>query len=423
MVLLTAFVLSGSNSRHSTTGSSKPFFERLYENEVATPGRYPVYLESARPTDVCTICNCQAAVPYYMPNAQTSAAFGFPPRPHSTDVHPTSDEVDVNEFIRLALLDIYCARQHLNSQQALKLVSRTANHLDEMMAWSLSTLELGKPTIYLTTATSPDGKSNPFRPQYLRRHGRAIRSWMAQQEQRVLKAKTEAGSDIRDWQVVWIIAEDDTEIDPTVLRTLHRTGVGFIYFAYGKTKSWGNAQKNAVLQMVYALTRSGRGGLYGHGPVYGLDDDNLIVPGLLDRLIRVIRLGVVPVGNLSGGWEKAEVDEDIGEAVGGLFDYGSFSYNSTLLGTAISGPSFWKFTGFGGEGPFLDQLGTVRSYELLCGKNKEQDCHLAWHNEPLSDIEKLTDEEEIAYVRKNGVAKLFKELGFTPVANKGDQEH
>ncbi|KAF2220361.1 hypothetical protein BDZ85DRAFT_204567 [Elsinoe ampelina] len=288
-----------------------------------------------------------------------------------------------------------------------------------MMAWSLFGLDTGRPTIYLTTATTPEGKSAEFRPQYFRRHGRAIRSWMSQQEKRMLDVNSEEQHDVRDWQVVWIIAEDDVEIDPLILRTLQRTGVSFIYFAYGKTKSWGNAQKNALFQMIYALTRSGRGGLYGHGPVYGLDDDNKIVPGLFDKLVKVVRLGVVPVGNLLVGpdlvgFEKAKVDEDIGEAVGGLFDYGSFTFNSTLLGTAISGPSFWKHTGWGGEGAFLDQFGTVRSYELLCGKNKDQDCQLVWHNAELKPVEKFTDDEEIAYVRKHGAAKLFQELGFSP---------
>lgn len=33
----------------------------------------------------------------------------------------------------------------------------------------------------------------------------------------------------------------------------------------------------------------------------------------------------------------------------------------------------------------------------------------------LNEVEQMTDEEEIVYVRKNGAAKLFKELGFEKV--------
>ncbi|TKX23061.1 putative glycosyltransferase family 43 protein [Elsinoe australis] len=424
IILMIAVALFRSlTSGASTPGGSLPFFEQLYEDEIAGPGRFPVQLASAQPTDLCTLCDCGAAVPFYAPNAQASANFGLPSRPPATDVYPTPDTVDVNEFICLTILDIYCARQHLIDQQALRLVARTANHLPEMMAWSLSGLQIGKPTIYMTTATSPTMKSgrwNTFRPQYFRRHGRMMRSWMVQQEARVLKAKSDLGSAVRDWQVVWIIAEDSIEIDPLVVRILQRTGISFVYFAYGMTKSWGNAQKNAVLQMVYALSRAGTSGLYGHGPVYGLDDDNKILPNLLDRLIEVVRLGVFPVGNLSGddGWEKALIDETLSVVVGGLFDYGSFTYNSTVLGTLISGPSFWKITEHAGEHAFLAQFGPLQSFELLCGKSKAQDCHNVWHNEPLTKVEMLTDEEEIAYVRKYGAAKLFQELGFSAVTSK-----
>lgn len=374
-----------SSAAWSNSARTQPFFRPLYKKKFASTAEYPTYLESAMPTDFCSICDCQASPSYYAPSTELGATSGFPPRPRQIDIHPTSNTIDVNEFIRLAILDIYCARQHLTNQQGLTLVRRTATHINEMMSWSLARLSVGMPTIYMTTVTSPNGKAGSTRPQYFRRHGRAIRSWMAQQEHRILQSKTEWGPKAAEWQVVWVVAEDETELDPLVLRTLQRTGVPFIYFAYGRTKSWGNAQKNAVLQMVYALSRQSGAGIYGHGPVYGLDDDNKILPELLDRITRLERIGVLPVGNLLGGWESPSVDEDLGEVVGaanllGSFDYGGLAFNSSLLGTAISGPSFWKWTDFAREGELMAQFtSNVRDLEPLCGKPKQQDCHLVWH--------------------------------------------
>ena len=409
----------------SKPADPEPFFQSLYEKNLAAPAQFPHYLETARPTDFCSLCDCTASPAYYSPNLEMQANLGFAPRPLDTHIHPTPDTVDVNEFVRLSMLDIYCARQHLSTPQALNLVSRTSTHFDDMMSWSLAGLKIGAPTIYVTTATSADSKAGPFRPQYFRRHGRAIRAWMAQQEQRMVDMANDEWAakrphDSRDWQIIWIIAEDSVEVDPQLVRTLQRTGVPYLYFAYGTTKAWGNAQKNAVLQTVYALSRPGSAGLYGVGPIYGMDDDNKVIPNLFDLLTKVVQIGVFPVGNLGPGWETAIVDDDLGAAIGGLFDYASFTYNSSLLGTLISGPSFWKHDEWGGEGHFLQQLTKdFRNLELLCGKSaaEQENCHNVWHNQPLSPMELLTDEEEIAYVQKNGAAKLFRELGFEMVGD------
>ncbi|MCJ1307950.1 Galactosylgalactosylxylosylprotein 3-beta-glucuronosyltransferase 2 [Agyrium rufum] len=389
------------------------FFSDLYKRNEAGPGAFPLSLQNALPSDLCSICDCHASPAFYAPSVNYAAELA--PRPHMTDIYPGPDKVDMNEFMRQTILDMYCARQHLSTQQALKLVRRSGNHLDEMMSWSLEKLKFNKPTIYLTTATSPNGKAGDVRPQYFRRSGRAIRTWMTQQEAKVHVRHP-------GWQVVWIIAEDEVDIDPLVVRTLRRTGVPYIYFAYGLTKSWGNAQKNAVMQMVYALSRpEERGGLLGSGPVYGLDDDNKILPDLLDLLIRVERIGVVPVGNLGATGFEAPIINELGEIIQSeslwqfrkyAFDYGGFSFNSSLLGTAIAGPMFWKHNDFAGESEFLEQvIGNIRDLEPLCGRQSLQDCHFVWHNEPLLTIERMTDDEEIAYVQKFGAERLFQELG------------
>ena len=219
----------------------------------------------------------------------------------------------------------------------------------------------------------------------------------------------------KSWQIIWVVSEDDVQIDPKVTQTLRNMGIPYVYFAYGLTNLWGNPQKNAVLQLVYGLSRSFPKGLYGHGPVYGLDDDNKILPELLSLLTNVRRIGVLPVGNLGSGWESPILD-DLGKVTGSdsrwqrkfPFDFGGLAINSSLLGSAISGPSFWKHPGHAGEAEFISQVASSNNdLESLCGRIKQEDCHFVWHNEPLTDVERMSDEEEVAYIQEHGPENLF----------------
>lgn len=405
---------SSSHNILSSSGNKNSYFADLYESGRAHPGAFPYDLAGALPKNRCSICNCDVTPNYYDPSPELATEYA--PRARHNDIYLGQDNVDLNEFMRQTILDIYCSRQHLDSQQSYKLARRTGNNLHEMMSWSLGSLELGKPTIYLTTATSPNGKAGDSRPQYMRRSGREIRSWLKQQE-------TKVTSDHPGWQVIWIIAEDEVDIDPQLISTLRKIGVPYVYFAYGLTKSWGNAQKNAVMQVAHALSRpKEHGGILGHGPVYGLDDDNKILPGLLDMLVKVEHFGVLPVGNLGAyGFEEPIVDST-GVVVGSgslwqpsnrkfPFDYGGFSFNTSLLGTQISGPMFWKHTEFAGESEFFSQVvNKFSEIEPLCGRQVLQDCHHVWHNEALLQIELLTDDEELGFIQKNGVEKYYQTL-------------
>ena len=404
----------GTFSRIETPIRHIPYFSDKYDNGEAANGAWPLSTQHGPPSELCDICDCHAQPSFYGPKPEFSP--WYPPRPRIQDVYPNEDTIDRNEYMRQTILDIYCARQHMTTAQSTKLVRRAGTHFEEMVAWNISGLEIGKRTIYLTTATSPNGKADVLRPQYFRRHGRSIRTWMAQQEE-LAKAKATHP----EWQVVWVIAEDEVDIDPQVVRTLQRTGVSFVYYAYGLTRSWGNAQKNANMQVVHALSRPlDHGGILGHGPVYGLDDDNKILPELLSYLIKVDRLGVMPVGNLGADGFEAPIVNDLGEVVDSEslwmfrrfpFDFGGFSFNSSLLGTSISGPMFWKHQDFAGESEFFEQIVTnIKELEPLCGRQQEQECHVLWHNEPLVELEQLTDNEELAYVEKFGADKWFEEL-------------
>lgn len=359
-------------------GEHKPFFADLYKENKATPGTFPLQLPTESHSNFCSICDCHATPTFYSPSQHSK----FAPRPLTEEIRPSRNTIDINEYARKTILDIYCAHVQLSYGQALTLLRNAHRDLGEVASWSLSGLDLGLPTIYLTTATSPNSNARALRPQYFRRHGKAIQSWLSQRKP--------------GWQIVWVVAEDEEVIDPKISRMLRKSEVPYIYFAYGLTRSYGNAQKNAVLQMTYALSGS-NGGLLGHGPVYGLDDDNKMLPELLNVLTNVIRVGAFPVGNLGfTGWEGPILDDEgvIVDTESGWkrkfsLDYGAYTFNSSLLGTLITAPALWKHTAYAGESEFLAQIaGNIRHVEPLCTK-----CRVVWHNEPLTDVEKIPDDE------------------------------
>ena len=419
-----------TTSEYRESVSHQAFFKNLYDANLAGPGTFPLEVRRTVPEDLCQICDCHATPAFYSPAPAIQKY--FPSRPLSHEMQLPDGSIDTNEMVRRIILDTYCARQHLTIEQASKLLHRSRN-LGDIMSWSLGALQPHKPTIYLTTVTSPYGKALGLRPQYFRRHGRAIRSWGS-----TSSSASDTDSDDNnanaDWQVIWIVAEDEDELDPQVLRTLRRTGVPYIYFSFGMTASWGNPQKNAVLQVAHALSpNSLDGGLLGHGPIYGLDDDNKILPDLLSLLIKVQRIGAFQIGGFetATAWEGPQVDDDTGEVKSSNspfvrrfgFDYGAFTFNSSLLGTVISGPSFWKWTEWAGETEFMEQVvGAYGDFEPLCGRTSVQDCHYVWHNEPLTELQKMTDDEEIAYVKKYGAEHYFRELGLEVVRKGKDEE-
>jgi hypothetical protein len=368
--------------------------------DKALPGIFPAEIGNITGLSVefgiCSVCDCKKSIPStYNPSGK--AANSLPPRPRYRDVYPASDRVELNEFLRLTLLDMYCSGQHLTAMQSTKILHRATSALDEVASWSFSGLQLGKPTIYITTVSSPNSKAGAFRPQYFKRHGQAMHRWL---EQHGNNSSEDLG-----FQLLWVVAEDEISIDPLLALTLRQLGIPYIYFSYGLTKAWGNAQKNAVLQMVNALSRPtasnpSKSGILGHGPVYGLDDDNKMQSDLLTVLTRVVRCGVFPVGNLGGpgGWESPTVDDE-GVVTGANgpwprtfpFDYGGYTFNSSLLGPVITGPKFWKCEEYAGESEFLAQIvGHVKDLEPICGPttDDQDDCHFIWHNEPLTDEEK-----------------------------------
>ena len=140
-----------------STTSRTTVFASLYESGRAGPGVFPLKLADKLPNDICSICECRASPAFYNPSITFAKTLS--PRPLLMDLwHNSQGTMDINEVVRQILLDVYCASQFLTPRQALKLLLRAGTNLDEMMSWSLQSLERGRPTMYLTTATSPDSR-------------------------------------------------------------------------------------------------------------------------------------------------------------------------------------------------------------------------------------------------------------------------
>ncbi|KAJ3070915.1 hypothetical protein HDU99_002551, partial [Rhizoclosmatium hyalinum] len=95
-------------------------------------------------------------------------------------------------------------------------------------------------------------------------------------------------------QLVWVIVEDSDRIDPEVESLLRCSKISYVYFAYGPTKHYGNAQKNALIQYVVELTRA----FNFHGPVHPVDDDGYGLAEGYELCYNVKKWSLLPIVGL-----------------------------------------------------------------------------------------------------------------------------
>lgn len=219
-----------------------------------------------------------------------------------------------------------------------------------VLSWDLSRLDAGKPTTYMFTKTYGGGKVGDDRSAYMQRHINTMHTFDAKiANASAWDGKYEDGTPAAGRQLIWIIVEDGESIDQEVAATLAEGQISYIYFSYGPTHNFGNAQHNAAYQMIHHLSNA-KTGYLGHGPVFGADDDAEIHEDLLMYIWRLKRVGLWPVGNLGKtGWEHAKWNDKnqiIGWEASNTYrkypvDNNGFAFNSTLLGSDLQGPAFW----------------------------------------------------------------------------------
>lgn len=80
----------------------------------------------------------------------------------------------------------------------------TRRRPEELVAWNLTSLQLGLPTTYLFTKTHPTSKTGARRGDYLRRHTQTILRFQANRTM----YGYEDGARAEDRQVLYIVVED-----------------------------------------------------------------------------------------------------------------------------------------------------------------------------------------------------------------------
>lgn len=305
---------------------------------------------------------------------------------------PNGTRAAMLAHVWVSIRDIYCQHPWLGEGPALDLLLQTdlSEDIQSLIQWRLELLKPGLPTAYIFTKTSWAGRTKHLRYAYFQRHIITIRTHLA-----LMKEQTwPEGEGHPKWgqkrQLIWIIVEDGERLANDVAQELVRTDLPYIYFTYGPTHHFGNAQQNAAYALIHRLSDPKIGGIFGHGPILSIDDDSNILPELLRMIWDTRRIGVWPMGHLGPtGWEGPVYDPknhtllkwEAGAVQDRKFpiDNGAFSFSSDLLGSVIKGPRYWPTDISGGENEFISLIvKTKEEIEPLC-----YNCHVAWHNEPL----------------------------------------
>lgn len=375
IVVFSIFVAILKNWYHFQTSTSLALADK--EN-VMEASRFPEQLRTAK--TICSYCDCQAN--------RTSPPLLRDPS-YAT---PTGTRASMLAYVWLSIRDIYCQHAWLGEGPALDLLQQTELGADipQLIQWNMEGLEAGVPTAYLYTKTSWAGRTKHLRYAYFKRHILTIRTHIALMKKRAWPE----GEGHPPWgqkrQLVWIVVEDGEALANDVAQELSSSGLPYIYFTYGPTHHFGNAQQNAAYALIHRLSDPGVGGILGNGPVLSIDDDSNFLPELLVIIWDVQRIGVWPMGNLGPhGWEGPVYDPDshalLRWEAGAIqdrkfpVDNGAFTFASELLGATIKGPRYWPTDISGGENEFISLIvANKEDLEPLC-----YNCHLAWHNEPL----------------------------------------
>ena len=260
---------------HSVLGAEKnksPF--DLVPPEVEEDVHIPVRL--------CPDCKCDVAGSY-----ATSSSFSVPvPALESIRASINTSKSFHNRSLLRYLL------HHIQLQSTLaglfiadeSISWLLTNHFtcpDNLIAFNFNRLTLDKPTSYIYTRTGPGGKLSQWteRGRYMQRHVDVIKEY----QNLVLTEGFLDGLRGDERQLLWIVVEDDANLEPKMEQLLQDSGIPFLYFAHGPTRHFGKAQWNIVMRAIEVL----RDGFFGDGPALNLDDDSRIVPELLRKIWKV----------------------------------------------------------------------------------------------------------------------------------------
>ncbi|KAJ3080087.1 hypothetical protein HDU99_009308, partial [Rhizoclosmatium hyalinum] len=282
-------------------------------------------------------------------------------------------ETAMEDWSRGVIKKILSIHQLLDQHKATAILNQPENN----------TLSIGFPngfdtrneTLFLITGTFKRGKDD-WRADRKPFIGRHIAQIKRQEQENAIQCHLKK----KCRQILWIIAEDSDQIDPEVASLLGCSKIPYVYFAYGPTRAFGNAQKNALLQFVVEMTRA----FDFHGNIHPVDDDGYGLAEGFELCYRIKKWGLLPnVGLGVEGIEYAAMES--GKVVMHTgwperkfpFDYNALIFNSTIFDKLDRKDSlFWPHPGWAGETEFAEvHLKSVQEVEVPCHK-----CEFLFYN-------------------------------------------
>ena len=269
---------------HSRTIISTLSPSMYLQTLMSRPHPLPVSETYSGATDFCSICDCSSTPPSLNQLYHT---------------HYTTSK-SLSSFLLSSILDIQCKHTYAKTHAALTLIEHSITIPDRTFAWNVSSIKEDIQTAYIFTKTSPAGKTDSERSDYMQRH---VDTFTQHQKDLATQGTWFDGRPISARQTIWIIVEDGAVIDEELASVLALSSIDYIYFAFGPTRHFGNGQHNAAFSMIHALSNAPSGTNKGKamlrmGPVLGVDDDAEIHPALLQLIWKVQKVGIWPMGNL-----------------------------------------------------------------------------------------------------------------------------
>jgi hypothetical protein len=238
--------------------------------------------EDQGPVKLCRECQCDVPGSY-----AASKAFSLPVpsidelRSIITKKRTFNTPALLRYLLRTLLLQTTLDGIFLSDNAISQLLANHFTCPDVLISYNFEGLELDKPTSYIFTRTGAGGKLPEWkdRGRYLGRQAKTINKFLD-----LVHYKGYAdGAKADDRQLIWLVVEDDSKMEPQLELLLRDSGIPFIYMAHGPTRHYGNAQMSLVLKTVQIF----RDGFFGDGPVYNLDDDSRVLPELFAKIWKV----------------------------------------------------------------------------------------------------------------------------------------
>lgn len=125
--------------------------------------------------------------------------------------------------------------QFMQPEARTKLFHNYLTDPDSLLSFSFAGLRPSLPTLYMFTRTADHGRlSGTTRYKYMRRHVETVKAYQELvREEGYAEASQWRG---KDRQLLWIVVEDESELDLGMKQVLQDSGIPYLYLAHGRTQ-------------------------------------------------------------------------------------------------------------------------------------------------------------------------------------------